>query len=182
MVPGFSDPRCPPLLNVTNYPTETRHQELAVTDLISQILGASTFCCCFFTHNKARAANLKIVERFGDSALSFFHFFGVHRESSETWLQLWTFLESPWMEAFVFNPVTGGQLQGLEAAACALSQQCGWWHSTEKGFTGPGIRESSSTSLGKVFRGCVETCRVSKILQQMFLHTQYAELLLFKGD
>ena len=74
MVPGFSDPRCPPLLNVTNYPSETRHQELAVTDLISQILGASTFCCCFFTHNKARAANLKIVERFGDSALSFFHF------------------------------------------------------------------------------------------------------------
>ena len=56
--------------------------------------------------------------------------------------------------------MTGGQLQGLEAAACALSQQCGWWHSTEEGFTGPGIRESASTSLGKVFRGCVEMCKL----------------------
>ena len=64
--------------------------------------------------------------------------------------------------------MTGGQLQGLEAAACALSQQCGWWHSTEEGFTGPGIRESSSTSLGKVFRGCVEMCTQSNETKKCF--------------
>ena len=59
--------------------------KLPFTALISRIPGSDTFCYCFFSnHNKARAANLKILKRFGDSAISFFHYFGFHRESSET--------------------------------------------------------------------------------------------------
>ena len=88
------------------------------------------------------------------------------------------------MEDFVFNLLTGGQLQGLEAEVCDMSQWGSWWHSTEEGTLGSKIQESSSTSSKKTFtvpskcdleKRCLKRCLPRLLKWQGYLGNDLAK-------